>query len=135
MDNLPLIQRGFASLPATVTEYYFRANSACYDARGLKWLANAQRAGGGAGGAGGREGDGGGGGVHARVADPHACGAPRAAHQRGGRERRRTGRRPHAPGRPAAPHRLGLSPLDSALPGLSAAPWAPPRERLSPRPP
>ena len=49
MDNLPLIQRGFASLPATVTEYYFRADSACYDARVLKWLANAQRPGGPAG--------------------------------------------------------------------------------------
>ncbi|MBI1958498.1 MAG: transposase [Candidatus Rokubacteria bacterium] len=48
MDNLPLIQRGFASLPATVTEYYFRADSACYDARVLKWLANAQRPGGAA---------------------------------------------------------------------------------------
>jgi hypothetical protein len=49
MDNLPLIQRGFASLPATVMEYYFRADSACDDARVLKWLANAQRPGGPAG--------------------------------------------------------------------------------------
>ena len=49
MDNLRLIQRGFASLPATVTEYYFRADSACYDERVLKWLANPQRPGGPAG--------------------------------------------------------------------------------------
>lgn len=43
MDNLRLIQRGFASLPPTVTEYYFRADSAGYDERVLKWLANPQR--------------------------------------------------------------------------------------------
>jgi hypothetical protein len=49
MANLPLIQRGFASLPATVREYYFRADSACYDERVLKWLANEQRPGGPAG--------------------------------------------------------------------------------------
>jgi len=49
MDNLPLIQRGFATLPPTVTEYYFRADSACYDERVLKWLANEQRPGGPAG--------------------------------------------------------------------------------------
>jgi hypothetical protein len=49
MDNLRLIQRGFASLPATVTEYFFRADSACYDARVLKWLANPRRPGGPAG--------------------------------------------------------------------------------------
>ena len=49
MDNLPLIQRGFASLPPTVTEYSFRADSACYDERVLKWLANPQRPGGPAG--------------------------------------------------------------------------------------
>jgi hypothetical protein len=46
METLPLIQRGFASLPATVTEYYFRADSACYDERVLKWLADPQRPGG-----------------------------------------------------------------------------------------
>jgi len=49
MDNLSLIQRGFATLPPTVTEYYFRADSACYDERVLKWLANEQRPGGPAG--------------------------------------------------------------------------------------
>lgn len=46
MENLPLIQRGFASLPATVTEYAFRADSACYDERVLKWLADPARPGG-----------------------------------------------------------------------------------------
>jgi len=46
METLPLIQRGFASLPATVTEYAFRADSACYDERVLKWLADPQRPGG-----------------------------------------------------------------------------------------
>jgi hypothetical protein len=43
MENLRLIQRGFASLPATVTEYGFRSDSACYDEEVLKWLANPQR--------------------------------------------------------------------------------------------
>jgi hypothetical protein len=43
MDNLRLIQRGFAALPATVTELYFRADSACYEDRVLKWLANPKR--------------------------------------------------------------------------------------------
>jgi hypothetical protein len=46
MATLPLIQRGFASLPPTVTEYYFRADSACYDERTLKWLADPARPGG-----------------------------------------------------------------------------------------
>ncbi len=46
MHNLPLLQRGFASLPPTVTAYAFRADSACYDERILKWLADPQRAGG-----------------------------------------------------------------------------------------
>ncbi|MBI3087044.1 MAG: transposase, partial [candidate division NC10 bacterium] len=40
MENLPLIRRVFASLPATVTAFFFRADSACYDERVLKWLAN-----------------------------------------------------------------------------------------------
>jgi len=44
MDNLRLIQRGFASRPPPVTESAFRADSACYDERVLKWLANPQRA-------------------------------------------------------------------------------------------
>ena len=46
MDNLRLIQRGFANLPATVREYYFRADSASYDERVLQWLADPQRPGG-----------------------------------------------------------------------------------------
>ena len=43
MDTLPLIQRGFASLPATVTVFFFRADSACYNERTLKWLADPHR--------------------------------------------------------------------------------------------
>jgi hypothetical protein len=43
MENLPLIQRGFASLPPTVTTDAFRADSACYDERVLKWLADPHR--------------------------------------------------------------------------------------------
>jgi hypothetical protein len=46
LHNLPLIQRGFASLPPTVTAYTFRADSACYDERILQWLADPQRPGG-----------------------------------------------------------------------------------------
>jgi len=49
MENLPLIQRGFASLPPTVTEFAFRADSACYDERILKWLVDSHRPGGPAG--------------------------------------------------------------------------------------
>jgi hypothetical protein len=44
MDNLRLIQRGFAALPATVTELFFRSDTACYEDRVLKWLANPKRA-------------------------------------------------------------------------------------------
>jgi hypothetical protein len=39
MSNLPLIQRGFAALPPTFTERFFRADSACYEEKILKWLA------------------------------------------------------------------------------------------------
>jgi hypothetical protein len=46
MATLPLIQRAFASLPATVTTYYFRADTACYDAQTLQWLADPARPGG-----------------------------------------------------------------------------------------
>jgi hypothetical protein len=46
MATLPRIQRGFASLPPSVTRFFFRADSACYDARSLKWLADPQRPGG-----------------------------------------------------------------------------------------
>jgi len=44
MDNLRLIQRGFAALPTTITEFFFRSDTACYEDRVLKWLANAKRA-------------------------------------------------------------------------------------------
>ena len=47
--TLPLIQRAFAQLPATVTTYYFRADTACYDERTLQWLADPARPGGPAG--------------------------------------------------------------------------------------
>lgn len=46
MENLPLIRRAFASLPSTVRERYFRADSACYDEDVLKWLADPDRKGG-----------------------------------------------------------------------------------------
>lgn len=43
MSNLPLIQRGFAGLPAMIEQLYFRADSACYEDMILKWLANPER--------------------------------------------------------------------------------------------
>lgn len=43
MKNLPLIKRGFAALPSTVTDYSFRADTACYEDAVLKWLSNPQR--------------------------------------------------------------------------------------------
>lgn len=43
MQNLPLIQRGFAVLPPTVKEFFFRADSACYDEKVLKWLSDSNR--------------------------------------------------------------------------------------------
>jgi hypothetical protein len=43
MRNLPLIQRGFAALPASIREHYFRADSACYDESVLKWLVDPAR--------------------------------------------------------------------------------------------
>jgi Transposase DDE domain group 1 len=46
MATLPLIQRAFASLPPTVTTLYFRADTACYDDRTLKWLQDPARPGG-----------------------------------------------------------------------------------------
>jgi hypothetical protein len=44
MDNLPTIKRGFAALPETVKQRYFRADSACYDKRVLEWLSAPARA-------------------------------------------------------------------------------------------
>ena len=49
MATLPLIRRAFASLPTTVNTFYFRADTACYDDRTLKWLADPARPGGPAG--------------------------------------------------------------------------------------
>lgn len=46
MDTLPLIQRAFASLPPRVTTFAFRADTACYDAQTLQWLADPARPGG-----------------------------------------------------------------------------------------
>lgn len=46
MENLPLLRRAFASLPASVTAFFFRADSACYDEDVLKWLADPARPGG-----------------------------------------------------------------------------------------
>jgi hypothetical protein len=43
MNNLPLIQRSFAALPSSVTAFYFRADSACYETKILQWLANEER--------------------------------------------------------------------------------------------
>jgi len=46
MATLPLIQRAFATLPSTVTTFYFRADTACYAERTLQWLADPARPGG-----------------------------------------------------------------------------------------
>lgn len=43
MSNVPLIARAFAALPETVTERFFRADSACYEAAVLKWLSDPGR--------------------------------------------------------------------------------------------
>jgi hypothetical protein len=44
MSNLPLIQRSFQSLPSSITKFFFRADSACYEQNVLRWLADEQRA-------------------------------------------------------------------------------------------
>lgn len=46
MANLPLIKKGFSSLPATITSYSLRGDSALYEEVVLKWLANEDREGG-----------------------------------------------------------------------------------------
>ena len=43
MGNLPLIRHAFASLPPSITQYFFRADSACYDQRVLRWLVDEHR--------------------------------------------------------------------------------------------
>jgi hypothetical protein len=45
-DNLRLIQRAFRGLPQWVTRMGFRADTACYEEKLLKWLANPDRPGG-----------------------------------------------------------------------------------------
>jgi hypothetical protein len=46
MANLPLIQKGFASLPSSIPCYRLRGDSALYEQAVLKWLANEDREGG-----------------------------------------------------------------------------------------
>lgn len=43
MGNRSLIERAFAALPTSVTERFFRADSACYEAEVLRWLAEPSR--------------------------------------------------------------------------------------------
>ena len=43
MGNLPLIQKGFSSLPASIKTYFLRGDSALYDQAVLKWLADENR--------------------------------------------------------------------------------------------
>jgi hypothetical protein len=43
MGNLPVIQRAFSVLPASIEERYFRADSACYEGKILKWFADPKR--------------------------------------------------------------------------------------------
>lgn len=42
-EPLRVARKAFASLPDTVTEYYFRGDSACYDKQLMNWLRNEQR--------------------------------------------------------------------------------------------
>jgi hypothetical protein len=42
-EPLRVARRAFQSLPETVTEYYFRGDSACYDKHLMNWLRNEQR--------------------------------------------------------------------------------------------
>lgn len=43
MGNLPLIEKAFQSLPDKVKDRFFRADSACYEAAVLQWLADPER--------------------------------------------------------------------------------------------
>jgi Transposase DDE domain group 1 len=43
MANLPLIRKGFSSLPTSITTYFLRGDSALYDQTVLKWLADEDR--------------------------------------------------------------------------------------------
>lgn len=42
-DPLGVARRAFQSLPESVTEYYFRGDSACYEKQLMEWLRNEQR--------------------------------------------------------------------------------------------
>jgi Transposase DDE domain group 1 len=43
MGNLPLVQSGFSSLPASIMTHFLRGDSALYDQTVLKWLVNEDR--------------------------------------------------------------------------------------------
>lgn len=44
LSGLSCVRAGFAALPATVTERYFRGDSACHENALLTWLAHPERA-------------------------------------------------------------------------------------------
>src|SRR5271157_5498456 len=46
MEPLEVAQGAFAALPRTVSEYYFRGDSACHESGLVNWLRNEQRPGG-----------------------------------------------------------------------------------------
>lgn len=46
MEPLEVAQRAFAALPRTVTEYYFRGDSACHESNLVNWLRDEKRPGG-----------------------------------------------------------------------------------------
>ena len=43
-DHLGVARRAFVALPSNVTEYYFRGDSACYEAELIRWLRDEKRA-------------------------------------------------------------------------------------------
>jgi DDE family transposase len=46
MEPLAVAQQAYAALPSTVTEYYYRGDSACHESRLVNWLRNEKREGG-----------------------------------------------------------------------------------------
>ena len=46
MDPLEVAQRAFAAVPSSVSEYYYRGDSACHESNLLNWLRDEKRAGG-----------------------------------------------------------------------------------------
>lgn len=46
MDPLPVAQKAFAALPATVKTFYYRGDSACHEHRLMNWLRDEEREGG-----------------------------------------------------------------------------------------